>query len=400
MEQRYKDERLGEADYRLMIDSVTDTEIIMLDRDGCIRSWNRGGQKLKGYTADEVIGRPVTIFYTDEDRTSGLMQHELATAAAEGRFEFEGWRVRKDGRKFWANIVLQPMTTPEGQLFGFVKVTRDLTEHLRSEAGEKFRAVVEASPAAMVMVNKEGRIVLINAQAEKLFGYERDEMMGKGIDMLVPERYRDAHPQQRNGFLAQPRARMMGMGRDLYCLRKDGTEVPVEIGLNPIETVEGRCVLAAIVNITERIEREQLLQRQRDEILELSTPVIQVWEKILALPIIGTLDSQRAARLTENLLQKIAMEQAEFVILDISGVPTIDSQVAKNLLKTVQGARLMGAESIISGVRPETAQAMVHLGIDIGTLRSRATLRDALQLALKLRRDALEKTKAEWSAAG
>jgi len=143
-------------------------------------------------------------------------------------------------------------------------------------------------------------------------------------------------------------------------------------------------------DLTDRIERQRQLERQRDEILELSTPVIQVWDRILALPIIGTLDSQRAARLTENLLQKIADDEAEFVILDISGVPMIDTQVAQHLLKTVQGARLMGAESIISGVRPETAQAMVHLGIEIGTLRSRATLRDALQLALRLRKERSE----------
>src|SRR5207248_5556899 len=122
----------------------------------------------------------------------------------------------------------------------------------------------------------------------------------------------------------------------------------------------------------------------RDEILELSTPVIQIWDRVLALPIIGTLDSARSARLTENLLQQIAVNEAAIIILDISGVPMIDTAVAQHLFKTIQGAQLMGAESIISGVRPETAQAMVHLGIDIGGVRSRSTLRDALQLAFRL----------------
>jgi anti-anti-sigma regulatory factor len=112
--------------------------------------------------------------------------------------------------------------------------------------------------------------------------------------------------------------------------------------------------------------------------------VIQVWDKVLVLPIIGTLDSVRAARLTEGLLQRIAEHQAEVIILDVSGVPAIDTTVAQHLLKTVQAARLMGSVSIMSGVRPETAQSIVHLGIDLGGMHSRNTLRDALQLALRL----------------
>jgi anti-anti-sigma regulatory factor len=152
--------------------------------------------------------------------------------------------------------------------------------------------------------------------------------------------------------------------------------------LDPDGAVQGFVKVAR--DLSERREQELLVQRQRDEILELSTPVIQVWDKVLVLPIIGTLDSLRASRLTESLLDRISQEQAEVVILDVSGVPAIDTDVAQHLLKTVEAARLMGTVSVLSGVRPETAQAMVHLGIDLGSLRSRTTLKDALKLALRL----------------
>ncbi len=362
------------------------TAMIMIDEAGNIVLANAQVERLFGFSREELLTMKVDLLVPDDMRPGhpklreGFFTDPRPRTMGAGR-ELHG--KRKDGTLVPVEIGLNPIQTSEGKFA--IAAIADISERRRAE--EKFRAVVESAPNAMVMIDVSGTIVLTNNQVEKLFGYKRDELLGKQIEMLVPERIRDRHPAMRNGFFADPRPRMMGMGRDLTGARKDGSEFPVEIGLNPIETTEGRFAIAAIADISERVDREKLLARQRDEILELSTPVMQVWDKVLALPIIGTLDSQRAGRLTENLLQKIGVDEAEWVILDISGVPTIDSQVAQNLLKTVQGARLMGADCILSGVRPETAQAMVHLGIDIGALRSRSTMRDALQLALTLRKD-------------
>jgi PAS domain S-box-containing protein len=372
-------------DLEAMLDAITDYEIIKLDTDGTVASWSPGAQKLKGYTAQEVIGQPVSIFYTDEDQAAGLAQQELETARDTGRFELEGWRVRKGGERFWASVILSPIRAQDGKLTGFVKVTRDISD--RRSADEMFRGLLESAPDAMVIVGSDGRIVLVNRQTEQLFGFGRDELVGREVETLIPSRFRQRHPGYRAAFAADPRPRPMGADLELLGLRRDGSEFPVEISLSPVQADQGMLVVAAIRDVTERRAQELRLERQRDEILELSTPVIQVWDKVLALPIIGTLDSGRAARLTEGLLEKIAESQAEVIILDISGVPTIDTQVAQHLLKTVQAATLMGAASIMSGVRPETAQAMVHLGIDMGHLRSRSTLRDALQLAMQTVRD-------------
>ena len=132
-------------------------------------------------------------------------------------------------------------------------VCMDITQ--RKQAEEQFRLVVEASPSGIVLVNGEGRVVLVNAETERLFGYTREELIGKSVEMLVPERFRGDHPGHRQGFLAAPRARPMGLGRELFARRKDGTEFPVEIGLSPIQHEDGPLVLAAIVDVTARKRR-------------------------------------------------------------------------------------------------------------------------------------------------
>jgi rsbT co-antagonist protein RsbR len=131
--------------------------------------------------------------------------------------------------------------------------------------------------------------------------------------------------------------------------------------------------------------REQLIARQQDELIELSTPVVQLWDGILALPLIGTLDSERTQVVMENLLERLVATGSSIAVIDITGVPTVDTLVAQHLLKTVSAAQLMGADCIISGIRPQIAQTIVHLGIDLSAVATKASLADAFALALKRR---------------
>ena len=171
--------------------------------------------------------------------------------------------LRKDGSEVPIEIGLNPLTTPEGRFV--LSSVVDITERRRSV--EQFRMAIEAAPTGMLMINDRGVIVMVNEQIEKLFGYPREQLLGQFMEILVPARFRGPHPDYRKVFLGNPKARSMGAGRDLYGVRKDGSEVPIEIGLNPLKTQEGDFVLSSVVNITERKradqEREALLGQLR-----------------------------------------------------------------------------------------------------------------------------------------
>ena len=190
---------------------------------------------------------------------------------------FELYGLRRNGEEFPVEISLSPVASDEGPIV--MSAIRDTTERRRAE--QKFRALLESAPDAMVIVGRDGKISLINSQTEQMFGYQRQELLGQPVEVLVPERYRGQHAQHRSGFFAQPRARSMGAGLELHGLRRDGSEFPVEISLSPLETEEGLFVSSAIRDATAHRRYEQALQeanRLKSEFLanmshELRTPL-------------------------------------------------------------------------------------------------------------------------------
>src|SRR6266700_475772 len=247
---RLREERAVEGRFRGLLEAAPDAMVIVA-ADGRIALINSQTEKVFGYTREELVGQPIEVLIPDRFRSlhpgkRGSYFSDPRTRPMGAGLELFGRR--KDGSEFPAEISLAPMESEGGRLV--TAAIRNISDRRKLES--KFRGFLEAAPDAVVIVNQAGNIVLINSQTEKLFGYARTELVGRSVDILVPERFRGRHPAHREGYFKDPRTRSMGSTLDLYGLRKDGTEFPVEISLSPLETEEGVLISSAIRDITER----------------------------------------------------------------------------------------------------------------------------------------------------
>jgi PAS domain S-box-containing protein len=244
------DRKQAAEQFRLALEAAP-TGMLMMSKDGTIVTVNAQIEALFGYPRDELLGQRIEMLVPERFRAhhpglrKGFFADPKPRVMGAGR---ELYGLRKDGTEVPIEIGLNPLLTSEGHFV--LSSIADITD--RKRASEQFRLALEAAPTGMLMMDEAGNIVLVNAQIESLFGYRRDELLGERIEMLVPERFRAHHPDLRKGFFGDPKTRVMGEGRELYGLRKDGTEVPIEIGLNPLQTPDGRFVLSSIADITDR----------------------------------------------------------------------------------------------------------------------------------------------------
>jgi PAS domain S-box-containing protein len=225
---------------------------------------NEGAVRQVGYSREELLRMTPLDIKPEFDEPRFRAVVAPLVSGAEMAHSFTTVHRRKDGVDVPVEINLQCVGAGTAQA-RMIAIVRDITERKRAE--EKFRRVVEGAPNAIILVNQKGTIALVNAQAEILFGYSREELRGQSIETLVPARFRGAHPGHRAAFSADPTARPMGAGRDLYGLHKDGREIPIEIGLNPIETKDGHMILSSIIDISERKRAEEEICR-RGQLIE------------------------------------------------------------------------------------------------------------------------------------
>ncbi len=264
---------LDDTLFRLSVASVTDYAIYMLSPEGIVTSWNAGAQRFKGYTSDEIIGQHFSRFYTDDDRLQGLPQHALMAARSEGRFEAEGWRVRKDGTHFWASVVIDPVLDTDGTLLGYAKITRDITERKRSSdalhaSEEQFRLLVQGvTDYAIYMLSPGGHITNWNSGARHIKGYEEAEVLDTHFSRFyIPE-------DVAKGLPMTALATALRDGRfesEGWRVRKDGSRFWAHVVIDPIRNPAGELIGYAKVtrDITERLHTMQALEKAKEALFQ------------------------------------------------------------------------------------------------------------------------------------
>ncbi len=321
--ERFKEAQTPEGRYRLLVEGISDYAIYLLDPEGRVSSWNRGAERFKGYREDEIIGEHFSRFYTDEDKAFDLPATALRTARDRGRFEHEGWRVRKDGTRFWAHVVIDVIRDAEGDLIGYAKITQDLTErrqaeeHLR-QSQEQLRLLVQGvTDYALYMLDLEGRVSSWNAGAERIKGYARDEIVGHHFSRFYTEEERATGVPNRGLQQAAAEGRWETEG---WRVRKDGSRFWAHVVIDAIRDDAGELVGFAKItrDVTERRNaqreleeaREALFQSQKMEAVgQLTGGVAHDFNNLLTV-IIGGLDTIARSKPSDTVRIRRALEMS------------------------------------------------------------------------------------------
>lgn len=322
--QRALDKRTAELDesrdrYRLLVENTPDYAFLMLDMEGHFTNWPTAAERIYGYTAEEALGQHHSFIYPSNIEQD-TPEEELNIAKAHGRYEAEAIRVRKDGRKFWVNLVVTPQYDKQGTLIGFAKITRDITERKQAEMAvrdseAKLRAIVDSVTDGIVTIDSDARIVFFNKAAEKLFGYSEEEVAGQNVRILMPSPYREEHDTYMENYRKTGIRKIIGIGREVLGQRKDGGVFPLELAISEVHLEQGRFFTGIIRDITERRrieeERQKLNEKLERKVLERTAQLQAVNKELEAFSYSVSHDLRAPLRGIDGFSQAVLEDYAD-----------------------------------------------------------------------------------------
>ncbi len=390
--------------FTALVKAIDQSQVMIeFDLRGNVLKANPMFLQVMGYTAEELVGKHHSFFTEPEYAASDAYRRFWSDLRSGKSFTGEYKRLGKGGKEIWLQAAYSPMVGSEGEVTGVVKVASDINETKNLNMANSGKIAAIERSMGVVEFEPGGMILRANAAFLALVGYSEHELKGQHHRLFV--RPEEAEAAAYAAFWESLAAGNIVPGQ-FERVTKDGRSVWLEATYNPILDLNGRTVRVVkfATDITDKVEAAQRLaenarelqvamqqareaeriREQLDRTLqEMSTPVTPIWDEILLLPLVGVVDSSRTNDVMRKALTRINETRSKMFILDISGVATVDSAVANQLIKITKATRLMGCETIISGLSPAIAYAMVELGIDVGEMRTTATLHDAFRISLQ-----------------
>jgi two-component system sensor kinase FixL len=264
-----------ELSLALLLEAMTDHAVFLLDPDGRVTSWNAGAARVQGWDEAAILGRHFSALYVPEDVSGGKPERALRTARETGRSETRGPSLRQDGSVFMANVSLARIRDEQGRIQGYANITRDISERTQAEAALKareahLRSILETIPDAMLVIDEQAVMQSFSKAAERLFGYEAHEVLGQNVKMLMPNPYRDQHDGYMARYLRTGERRIIGIGRVVVGLRRDGSTFPMELAVGEMRSESGRFFTGFVRDLTERQKTEARLQDLQSELVHVS----------------------------------------------------------------------------------------------------------------------------------
>jgi PAS domain S-box-containing protein len=259
--------------FRVMVENIREYAIFMIDANGFITSWNKGAEKIKGYKTSEILGKHISVFYTDAEAKKNVAKINLAKAAELGQLNLQNWRVKKDGSIFWCDISFTALYGSDNKLKGFCKVTRDITEKKLTdtrleEQRLQLETIISNAPDAIVLINSSSQILKWNPTAEKIFGWTADETVGKFLyDFIIPQRFREKHKEGMSRFLKTGGGTVVNKFIEIEAVKKNGEEINISLGVSePVKVKDDFLFIGFLTDITERKKQEKELAKKSEEL--------------------------------------------------------------------------------------------------------------------------------------